>query len=99
MPKPIAHLGHMHSCPMVDPGPKPHVGGPITNPGQSFVRLNGVPLAVSGGSCLCTGQPGPDRMSSGSAVVKIDGKALMRLGDSTAHGGKITSGAPNLRAD
>lgn len=99
MPKPIAHLGHMHSCPMVDPGPKPHVGGPVVNPGQAFVRFNGIPLAVEGGSCLCTGMPGPDPMVKGSAIVRINGAGVMRIGDATGHGGKIVAGVPTLRAD
>lgn len=99
MPRPIALQGHMHVCPMIDPGPRPHVGGPVADPGQTLVRFNGIPLAVEGGQCLCTGLPGPDRMTSGSGLVRIDGKGVMRIGDRTAHGGKITMGVPTLRAD
>ena len=99
MPKPIATIGHMHVCPKVDPGPKPHVGGPVIDAGQSFVRFNGVPIAVEGGKCMCTGMPGSDKMTKGSSVVKINGKGVMRVGDSTAHGGKITVGIPTMKAD
>ncbi|RJE82560.1 hypothetical protein D3P04_19545 [Paracoccus onubensis] len=99
MGKPIALVGHMHICPKVDPGPKPHVGGPVISGGQSFVKFNGIPLAVEGGQCMCTGMPGPDKMTKGSSLVKIDGKGVMRVGDSTAHGGKITMGIPALRSD
>lgn len=99
MPKPIATLGHMHVCPVIDPGPKPHVGGPVIDAGQSLVKFNGVPLAVVGGKCMCTGMPGPDGMATGSSLVKINGKGVMRIGDGTAHGGKITTGIPTLRAD
>lgn len=99
MGKPVALQGHMHACPKVDPGPKPHVGGPVTDPGQSHVTFNGIPLAVEGGTCLCTGLPGPDKMSKGSSRVKINGKGVMRLGDSTAHGGKITMGVPAITID
>ena len=99
MPKPIATLGHMHVCPKIDPGPKPHVGGPVVDAGQSLVRFNGIPLAVEGGKCMCTGMPGPDGMSKGSSLVKINGKGVMRIGDDTAHGGKLTTGIPTLRSD
>ena len=99
MAKPVAHLGHMHVCPKVDPGPKPHIGGPITDAGQNFVKYNGIPLAVEGGKSMCTGMPGPDKLTKGSSLVKINGKGLMRLGDSTAHGGKLTSGIPTLKSD
>ncbi|MGL4236461.1 PAAR domain-containing protein [Tabrizicola sp.] len=99
MTKPIATLGHMHVCPKVDPGPKPHVGGPVSNAGQSLVTFNGIPVAVEGGDCLCTGMPGPDGMSKGSSLVKINGKGVMRIGDKTAHGGVITTGVPGFQAD
>ena len=98
MSKPIALVGHMHVCPKVDPGPKPHIGGPVRKAGQDFVRFNGVLVAVEGGECFCTGMPGPDKMTKGSSVVKINGKGVMRLGDSTAHGGKIVMGVPTFRA-
>lgn len=96
MSRPIAHLGHMHVCPMVDPGPKPHVGGPVIDAGQTLVKFNGIPIAVEGGKCLCTGLPGPDQMVKGSSLVKINGKGVMRVGDACAHGGKITTGIPTI---
>ena len=52
MSKPIAVLGSMHVCPKIDPGPKPHVGGPVMDAGQSFVKFNGLPVAVEGGKCI-----------------------------------------------
>lgn len=64
MGKPIALAGHMHVCPKVDPGPKPHVGGPVTSAGHSFVRFNGTPLAVEGGQCLCAVTAPPERLSA-----------------------------------
>lgn len=99
MTKPIALVGHAHVCPRIDPGPKPHIGGPVTNPGQSHVKFNGIPVAVEGGSCLCSGMPGPDRMKKGSGIVRINGKGVMRIGDTTAHGGKIIAGVPTFKAD
>ena len=96
--KPIALLGHYHFCPMVDPGPKPHIGGPVISAGQSHVRFNGVPIAVEGGECLCTGQPGTDGHVKGSSNVRINGKGVMRIGDKTAHGGHIVMGVPTMKA-
>ncbi|MEM6594852.1 MAG: PAAR domain-containing protein [Pseudomonadota bacterium] len=92
--RPLAILGMMHVCPQVDPGPKPHVGGPIFNAGQTHVTFNGIPWAVEGGQAMCTGMPGPDKHQTGSTIVKINGKGVMRLGDPTAHGGTIVAGVP-----
>ena len=89
----------MHVCPKIDPGPKPHIGGPVIDAGQSFVKFNGIPVAVEGGKCICTGMPGSDKMTKGSSLVKINGKGIMRVGDSTGHGGKITVGVPTLTCD
>lgn len=99
MGQPICLQGHMHVCPMVDPGPKPHLGGPIVSSGQSFVRFNGIPLAVEGGSCTCTGMPGSDQLAKGSSTVKINGRGVMRLGDTTSHGGRMVTGVLTLRSD
>lgn len=95
--KPLAILGMMHVCPVIDPGPKPHVGGPIISAGQSHVKFNGIPWAVDSGKCLCTGKPGDDPHSQGSGKVKINGKGVMRIGDSTSHGGKIVTGVPVIK--
>ena len=59
--------------------------------------LNGIPMATVGGTCICVGPP--DTMTQGSSVVKIMGKGVVRLGDSTAHGGKLVMGIPTVRAD
>lgn len=99
MSKPIALAGHMHVCPKIDPGPKPHIGGPVAQAGQSLVKFNGIPVAVEDGQCTCTGMPGADKMVKGSSLVKINGKGVMRVGDSTAHGGKLTMGVPAFKAD
>ena len=42
MTRPIALIGHFHSCPV-------HGGGPVIDPGQMMVRFNGIPIAVEGG--------------------------------------------------
>lgn len=48
MGKPVCLLGNMHLCPKVEPGPVPHVGGPIIDAGQNLVTVNGIPMAVVG---------------------------------------------------
>lgn len=96
MGPPLAIIGMMHVCPVVDPGPKPHVGGPIVDAGQFHVRFNGILWAVEGGAAICTGLPGPDKHVKGSSIVRINGKGVMRIGDMTAHGGKIVSGVPPI---
>ncbi len=91
---PAARLSDMHVCPMVDPGPKPHVGGPITGPGAPTVLIAGTPAAVVGDMASCAGPP--DTIIAGSSTVLIEGKQAARMGDSTAHGGQIVVGAPTV---
>ncbi|WP_173399876.1 PAAR domain-containing protein, partial [Pseudoalteromonas sp. TB41] len=47
MSKPAARLGDMHVCPKVEPGPVPHVGGPIVQ-GSTNVIIGGMPAARVG---------------------------------------------------
>lgn len=98
MGTPIAVVDNYHTCPLVDPGPKPHVGGPIIT-GQSHVRVNGTPIAVAGDRCLCIGAGSHDPISSGSKIARVNGKAIARLGDPTSHGGRIVQGVPTVRVD
>lgn len=86
---PAARINDMHVCPMVT-GTVPHVGGPISGPGEATVLIGGMPAAVVGDMCVCTGPP--DTIAAGSATVLIGGKPAVRLGDSTAHGGSIILG-------
>ncbi len=83
-------------CPMVTPGvpPIPHVGGPITGPGAPTVLIGGMPAAVMGDVCVCTGPP--DTIILGSVGVFIGGKPAARMGDQTAHGGAIMAGCPTV---
>lgn len=94
--KPAARIGDMHVCPMVTPGtpPIPHVGGPITGPGVPTVFIGGLPAAVMGDMCVCTGPP--DSIILGSTGVLIGGKPAARMGDSNAHGGTIVAGCPTV---
>lgn len=94
MGKPAARITDMHVCPMVNPGPVPHVGGPILPPGAPTVLIGGMPAACVGDMAVCVGPP--DTIAMGSATVMIGGKPAARLGDSTAHGGTIVAGCPTV---
>jgi uncharacterized Zn-binding protein involved in type VI secretion len=76
----------------------PHVGGPVLPPGVPNVTICKLPAAVVGSQALCTGAPPGvfDGIIQGSATVKIGGRPAARLGDSTAHGGKVSAGAPTV---
>jgi len=89
-----ARINDMHVCPMVNPGPVPHVGGPILPPGAPMVLIGGLPAATLGSQCVCTGPP--DSIIKGSATVLIGGQPAARMGDSTAHGGSIVAGCPTV---
>lgn len=93
MGKPAARLTDMHVCPMVT-ALVPHVGGPIVSPGIPNVLIAGIPAAVVGDICTCTGPP--DTIILGSTTVLIGGKPAARMGDTTAHGGSIVLGAFNV---
>ena len=90
---PAARLGDMHTCPMVDPGPKPHVGGPILS-GEPTVLIGGLPAARVGDSAVCMGPP--DTIAQGAVTVLIGYKPAARMGDMTAHGGVIVAGCPTV---
>jgi uncharacterized Zn-binding protein involved in type VI secretion len=56
--------------------------------------IGGMPAAVMGDMCVCTGPP--DSIVKGSATVLIGGKPAARMGDTTAHGGSIVLGCPTV---
>ncbi len=90
---PAARISDMHTCPMVEPGPVPHVGGPISA-GCPTVMIGYMPAARVGDMCTCVGPP--DSIVKGSATVKIGNMPAARLGDSTSHGGAIVVGCPTV---
>ena len=97
MGQPAARLTDMHTCPMQTPAvpsPIPHVGGPITGPGVPSVLIGKMPASVVGDVATCVGPP--DTIAKGSATVMIGGRPAARMGDTTAHGGVITLGCPNV---
>lgn len=96
MGQPAARIGDMHTCPMQTPGvpPIPHVGGPIVGPGCPTVLIGGMPAAVMGDNAVCVGPP--DSLIKGSSTVLLGGKPALRMGDTSAHGGSIVLGCPNV---
>ena len=94
MANPAARVGDNHSCPMVDPGPKPHAGGPIQPPCYPLCTANSIAMARATDRATCQGPP--DFIVTGSATVQIGGKAAARLSDKTMHDGTITAGSTNV---
>jgi uncharacterized Zn-binding protein involved in type VI secretion len=91
---PAARVGDMHTCPMVNPGGAPHVGGPIVGPGAATVLIGGMPAARLSDMATCAGPP--DVLVLGSSTVMIAGQPAVRQGDSTAHGGVVVVGLPTV---
>lgn len=89
-----ARVTDLHTCPMVNPGPVPHVGGPILPPGCPTVLIGGLPAARVGDMATCVGPP--DTIAKGSPTVLIGNMPAARVGDSTAHGGVIVVGCPTV---
>lgn len=96
MGNPAARIGDPHICPQVNPGPAavPHVGMPITGPGAPTVLIGGMPAAVQGDMCPCSGPP--DSVAMGSTGVMFGGKPAARMADPTSHGGQIMMGCPTV---
>lgn len=93
---PAARITDFHQCPMQTPAiePIPHVGGPIVGPGAPTVLIGGLPAARVGDMLICLGPP--DSIVKGSSSVLINGMPAARMGDTTAHGGEIMIGMPNV---
>ena len=87
MGNPVSLRGHAHVCPAVDPGPKPHVGGPVVSVGQSFVTVDGIPIA---GPALL----GTPCSAEGLTVTAPEGATLTcgPGGDDTVPGGLVWHG-------
>ena len=88
-----ARISDMHTCPMVDPGPVPHVGGPVSS-GCSSVLIGYQPAARVGDSAVCV--PKTDTIARGEPSVLIGYQPAARLGDPTSHGGVIIAGCSTV---
>jgi uncharacterized Zn-binding protein involved in type VI secretion len=89
-----ARITDMHTCPKVEPGPVPHVGGPILPAGEPTVLIGFMPAARIGDMALCVGPP--DKINDGEPSVLIGDKDAARVGDSMEHGGVISMGCPTV---
>ncbi|PXV63759.1 putative Zn-binding protein involved in type VI secretion [Dysgonomonas alginatilytica] len=76
-------------------GSKPHVGGTVTK-GVDGVLIDGIPVAIKGSKCVCTGSPKPNSITIGSPGVFIDGEQVAIVGSMTEHGGVIIDGVPGV---
>lgn len=94
MPK-AARRDDPHACPMVDPGPTPHVGGPISSPCSPDVEIEDKPAARIGDFAKCEAGT-PDFIRMGSPSVEINDMLAARVGDETVHGGVISDGASDV---
>jgi uncharacterized Zn-binding protein involved in type VI secretion len=90
---PAARITDMHTCPKVEPGPVPHVGGPIAA-GDPSVLIGFVAAARVGDPATCVGPT--DTIAAGEPSVKIGFMDAARLGDPTNHGGVIVAGCPTV---
>jgi uncharacterized Zn-binding protein involved in type VI secretion len=83
----------MHTCPLINPGPVPHVGGPICV-GLPTVLIGGMPAARVGDMAICVGPP--DSIAMGTPTVLVGNMMAARQGDPTVHGGVVTVGFPTV---
>jgi len=93
-----ARIGDFHQCLKSEPGPIPHVGGPILPPNppkDPNVFIGGLPAAVKDSQCFCVGVP-PSSITTASQSVFINGKGAARKDDLTKHGGRILNGCPTV---
>src|SRR6185312_8367178 len=71
-PMPLAaRITDMHTCPKVEPGPVPHVGGPTVS-GEPTVLIGFMPAARVGDTLVCVGPP--DSIKAGEPSVIIGNK-------------------------
>jgi uncharacterized Zn-binding protein involved in type VI secretion len=63
-------IADTHVCPLVDPGPKPHVGGVVAK-GSATVMVGGLPAARMGDQVVEAGAPNP--IAKGEPTVLIGG--------------------------
>src|SRR3954467_9207045 len=91
---PAARVTDTHVCPRIEPGPVPHVGGPLLPAGEPTVLIGFMPAARQGDMATCVGPP--DEVAQGESTVLIGDKPAARLGDPMQHGGTIAAGCPTV---
>jgi uncharacterized Zn-binding protein involved in type VI secretion len=91
---PAARVTDPHVCSKVEPGPVPHVGGPILPLCAPKVVTGNQPQARLSDLAICVGPP--DCIAMGSSTVLVHGLPAARLNDKTAHGGAIVIGLDSV---
>lgn len=90
---PAARIFDPHTCPAS--APIPHVGGVVQGPGVSTVLIGHQSAATQGTTCACA-LGLPNAVVGGSTTVQIASMSAARVGDPTAHGGRISAGCPTV---
>lgn len=92
-----ARISDFHVCPKVEPGPVPHVGGPIFT-GSANVIIGFLPAAREGDSVVCFPIGPADRIEQGSTTVLINHRPAARRTDPGSHmtGDLIAAGCPTV---
>jgi uncharacterized Zn-binding protein involved in type VI secretion len=71
------------------------VGGTVVE-GVNGVFIDGIPVAVKGSKCICTGSPKANSITIGSSGVFVDGEQIAIVGSMTEHGGIVIEGVPGV---
>ncbi|MBA3544993.1 MAG: PAAR domain-containing protein [Nannocystis sp.] len=92
-----ARISDMHSCPKVEPGPVPHVGGPVFA-GSGNVLIGYLPAARVGDAMVCFPVGPSDSIKAGAATVLINHCSAARRTDPGSHigGDLIVQGCPTV---
>ena len=90
---PASRLTDMHVCPMVTVL-VPHVGGPITAPGNPTVITMSMVQSKVTDIATCVGPP--DMVVMGAVTVTTLSMPCTRLTSQCAHGGMVVLGAPTV---
>ena len=92
-----ARITDMHTCPRVEPGGAPHVGGPIFA-GSSDVLIGHLPAARVGDAMVCFPVGPTDAIKAGANTVLINHRSAARRSDPGSHigGDVIVQGCPSV---
>lgn len=90
-----ARISDFHVCPKVEPGPVPHVGGPIFQ-GSANIIVGYLPAARVDDSVVCFPIGPADAIKQGSPTVVFNHKKAARKTDPCNHGGVIVAGCPTV---
>ncbi|HLT36158.1 MAG TPA: PAAR domain-containing protein, partial [Enhygromyxa sp.] len=69
--------------------------GALQGPGVSTVLIGHLPAATQGTNCACA-LGLPNAIVGGSTTVQVGSKAAARVGDPTAHGGRVSAGCSTV---